>query len=214
MKPLFLILLLSIIIFSHCDSQLPIVGKKKENSSLFDKIFGNCFALEFGNQHYKSNRIQDNRDGTISLVEVTAGSTCQILGLGNRDTIKAIYYIKKCIQGQVYRSTQNDCKGTGTAENYWGAQKFQFCSENGKCDETTSPAYLACSNDNNLNRAFILNNLSNSQNAILIYNYFATRPDEIPNDFFWLSGLEKINFYIQKLTITYQQTEYNYVLCS
>ena len=68
-------------------------------------------------------------------------------------------YIKKCLQGQVYRPLpDNDCRGTGTAGDNWGAQKYQFCPTNDRAcdmlegyiyvaDPTKSPAAKSCADD-------------------------------------------------------------------
>ncbi|HNN06248.1 MAG TPA: hypothetical protein PKN56_22020 [Leptospiraceae bacterium] len=40
------------------------------------------------------------------------------------------FFLKKCFQGQIYRSSFNDCKGTGDASNNYGAQLLQFCNKN------------------------------------------------------------------------------------
>ena len=71
-------------------------------------------------------------------------------------------YIKKCLQGQTYRSSENDCRGTGAAPD-WGAGKFIFCSSNDRAceilaedssgvfyytaDPAKSPAAVSCAND-------------------------------------------------------------------
>ncbi len=215
MKHLILVLLVSIIVFSQCDN-LPVIGNKKPSEKIKETILRSCWFGSLVTPPRTESRVIDNRDGTISLADVRIAGTdiCIIPGIGKRETFTIKYYIKKCIQGQVYRSAQNDCKGTGTATNYYGAQKYQVCAVDGGCNETTSPAYLACSSDKSLNRTFRLNNITNFVNANLIYSYFSNRPDEIPNDFFWFSGIEKLNFFTRELSTTTQQTENNYVLCS
>ena len=64
---------------------------------------------------------------------------------------QAPVYIKKCLQGQVYRSAENDCRGTGSAADQWGAAKFQFCStDDTSCQDGSgvangsSPAEQSC----------------------------------------------------------------------
>ena len=73
-------------------------------------------------------------------------------------------YIKKCLQGQVYRKSKNDCRGTGTSADNWGAVKLQFCPTNDRAcdmekdydndgikewvaDPTKSPAAKSCARD-------------------------------------------------------------------
>jgi hypothetical protein len=58
----------------------------------------------FGNVNYT-----DNRNGTIT--DNTTGVTWM-----------------KCTQGQVWRSAENDCQGTGNSGNNYGAVQFQWCT--------------------------------------------------------------------------------------
>jgi hypothetical protein len=44
--------------------------------------------------------------------------------------------LKKCLQGQVYREVESDCKGTGNPSNLWGAQVYKYCPENNTSCET------------------------------------------------------------------------------
>ncbi len=62
---------------------------------------------------------------------------------------------KKCAQGQVYRAAENDCRGTGNANDWYGAQKLQFCDkDDGSCTTDSwlnasgnSEAYTSCAGD-------------------------------------------------------------------
>jgi len=56
----------------------------------------------------------------------------------------AIYYYKKCLQGQVYRKTENDCKGIGDASNLYGAQELRMCVERGPCFNVYGEALSSC----------------------------------------------------------------------
>lgn len=93
----------------------------------------------------------DNKDGTLTY-------TYQILQtngwLGNRVVSQRTILIRRCLIGQVYRPTQNDCQGTGTKDTVWGASQLQWCPTNdrscekdGKADSTISPAAKACATD-------------------------------------------------------------------
>ncbi|HBS04311.1 MAG TPA: hypothetical protein DEA96_05045 [Leptospiraceae bacterium] len=64
---------------------------------------------------------------------------------------QAPVYLKKCLQGQVYRSAENDCRGTGSYADQWGATKFQFCNtDDTSCQDgdgvanSSSPAEQSC----------------------------------------------------------------------
>jgi hypothetical protein len=149
-----------------------------------------CWYAELGSTYSKSNRIQDNGDGTIALVEVTAGSTCQFLAFGRKEKVTPIYYIKKCIQGQVYRPAENDCKGTGTADNYYGAQKFQACPTNSPitCSDSESQTMSSCANDTTGGRTWRPGNFLNGTGIENVSSYLKTRTEELPTgktDFYW-----------------------------
>lgn len=50
-----------------------------------------------------------------------------------------LFFLKKCLQGQVYRPEQNDCRGTGDINNNYGATLLQFCDKNdGSCSSQKS----------------------------------------------------------------------------
>lgn len=51
------------------------------------------------------------------------------------------FFLKKCFQGQIYRSSFNDCKGTGDASNNYGAQLLQFCDKNDNSCVREAPYY-------------------------------------------------------------------------
>jgi hypothetical protein len=107
---------------------------------------------------------KDMYDGTIRKSEVRQFIDC--LG-STQNKEKDIVYIKKCLQGQIYRSTQNDCQdpsGGRNAGNNWGALTFQFCTTNdGSCETNwkadpikNSPAAVSCANDTLANRKWHL----------------------------------------------------------
>ncbi len=232
MKPLLILCILSLILVSHCEN-IPIIGGKKKSSAL--KNFNERTLLVCWIGRYtiiKETKIIDNKDGTIALADVTTQVTdyC-FLPLGKTQSINAKYYIKKCIQGQVYRQAQNDCKGTGTAANYYGAQKYQWCSTNDRScekldssgnyliDDTKSPAALACKNDKTIGITWSLVPGVNSSEKF----QFFQRPEEIPlgsNDFFWGdkafdSSTALVAFMDPSKTFQKaNKSDFNYVLCA
>jgi|JI10StandDraft_1071094.scaffolds.fasta_scaffold118727_3 hypothetical protein len=220
------ILLMSIIVFSQCDSNLPIIGKKKKEDPV-GNLFALCFQLELGSNYNKSNRIQDNGDGTISLVEVIAGGTCQFSAFGRafgrHEGVTPRYTIKKCIQGQVYRQAQNDCKGTGTAANYWGAQKLQACPTNdtacddsiGKQSKTLSPARASCINDKTAGQSWDNEYSFSVGKEYNLSKYLSNRADELPvsdTDYYWSFGFGAGNIYGGGVGAQSKDTS-NYVMC-
>ena len=97
--------------------------------------------------------VVDMMDGTVKAEE--EGSTN--------------YYYKKCLQGQVYRQVENDCQGTGSESDNYGAVQLQYCDAadnscngnenynslngNGNLDGNgNSEAYKSCYTDTTLGR--------------------------------------------------------------
>ena len=65
---LIIILLMSIIVFSQCDSNLPVIGKSNsEKESVYSKITQMCFFVRLGGGPH-GYKVIDNNDGTVSLV--------------------------------------------------------------------------------------------------------------------------------------------------
>ena len=112
----------------------------------------------------------DMNDGTIKKQDYShTHDNCHIFP--DTTNYYNIYYIKKCLQGQVYRPTQNDCQGTGAAPD-WGAVRYQFCPTNDRAcdmmttndsgntiyvaDPTLSPAAKACADDTTAGRIWTL----------------------------------------------------------
>lgn len=58
------------------------------------------------------------------------------------------FFLKKCFQGQIYRSSFNDCKGTGDASNNYGAQLLQFCDKTDVSCVQEAPLYYLNGNGN------------------------------------------------------------------
>ena len=78
--------------------------------------------------------LSDNHDGTVSLHHKD--------GFGD---IMHTHLYKKCLQGQVYRSAENDCRGAGTQADLWNASLLQYCNAD---DNTCNPTgqYVAGEN--------------------------------------------------------------------
>ena len=135
-------------------------SEKTTNEQPFTTIWYSCFFLP-NIETVNTRVLTDKNDGTIELA-VTTGQRSNIpyCFFHNRTTtIRTLF--KKCLQGQVYRQPQNDCQGTGTASNNFGAQTFQWCPTNdNSCDvrglnnqffianENISPAAISCKNEN------------------------------------------------------------------
>ncbi len=206
MKYLILVLLVSIIVFSQCDSNLPIVGKeeKSEMKKFIEGLPRMCYfaRLSGSTQGYK---IIDNNDGTISLVSFSnIGSEFCPPPFGKTESTSVVYYIKKCVQGQVYRQAQNDCKGTGTAANYYNAQKYQGCPTNDTaCDDsvgnqskTLSPARASCILDTTKGLSWDNEYSFSVGDKYKLKEYLLTRKDELPitdTDFYWLYNFGSTN---------------------
>lgn len=95
--------------------------------------------------------VTDQMDGSVMLQETSS-----------KGDVKTYYY-KKCLQGQVYRQTENDCMGTGNETDLYGAVKLQYCDKadnscNGGEDKGIldgngkSEAYKSCDSDTTLGR--------------------------------------------------------------
>ncbi|HNF17611.1 MAG TPA: hypothetical protein PK453_28390 [Leptospiraceae bacterium] len=170
---------------------------------------------------------KDNMNGTIT-VRIEKVSGCGMVSLVSDGTL-----LKKCLQGQVYRSAQNDCKGTGTAADYYGAQKFQWCPTNdGACDNSPntasvpspkiSPAGKSCYDETPIGtRHWSLLGAYFNDDASPLYSY-SERKDEIPiTEYVWIiyspfaniSQAATITFSEPQKTVLFAKNSYFYVLC-
>lgn len=198
--------------------------KKKDNRNAIEKYWdsggiGLCLSIRSDENR---DEIVDNRDGTISRITFiySKNDACPwqwgrpASKSGSFTTPKLI--LKKCLQGQVYRKEQNDCKGAGTAANYWNAQKFQWCSTNiSTCTDSESPARTSCLNDTTVGRKW-------TEPSGFVYSkdtkdYFKQRPDEIPfgpTDYYWgafFKSVYNINGESPSPAVNYDSP--HYVLC-
>lgn len=138
----------------------------------------------------------DRNDGTIERFDTTTRiSPC----FGTVITYQTIYF-KKCMQGQVYRSVENDCQGTGNSGDLWGAQLFQLCATTSPedcimrdgqgdrvIDPATSPAAQSCAADSTAGKSWALAyDLSglNSKENIRLPDFNPDLPKD-PGIFFW-----------------------------
>lgn len=231
-----------LLFFFNADCEMnPLLPKKKKSNIHKVKEFVNDYG-SFGCFIYvdqiKYNTVEDNNDGTLSLVQYSGTSSplC-IFNLGSKPNLtrSVQYYVKKCVQGQVYRHTQNDCQGTGNAANYYNAQKYQRCITNDtNCDQldangyylidyTKSPAGVSCRTDITANKSswfiFPITFLGEYSNYI---NYFSDAPQG-SSDYYWIAniagavtqaGTYKLEAYNWKLqSVRFSLTTNNYVLC-
>ena len=101
--------------------------------------------------HERKYELKDNLNGTVDLYMKN--------GFGS---ILESYVYKKCLQGQVYRTTENDCRGAGSEANLWNASLLQYCStEDNACNPmdkfiqgsddyvfgSNSQIYVSCDSD-------------------------------------------------------------------
>lgn len=107
------------------------------------------------------NVLQDMGDGRLGVVTTKYPN--------DPSQWQPFAYIKRCLQGQIYRSVQNDCKGTGSASDIYGATPLQYCSSDigTTCSKSysnstfildgsgTSGFYNSCASDNFLSRKWL-----------------------------------------------------------
>lgn len=191
------------------------------------------------------NVFTDMKDGTIRYQKVSVylenhcGKFGELFHPNTQDTVHSTFYIKKCLQGQVYRSAENDCRGTGSSPE-WGAVKYQFCptndrscdmtakDDNGRdiyvADPTKSPAAKACADDTTAGKSWYLP----MGNVILIDNFLRYSSEIITgtSNLYWINRAyyndKSSTWYIDSsdgsrkyLSNTYiNKNEYAYVLCT
>lgn len=165
-------------------------------------------------------------------------------GMVQYETSENTYYkkllIKKCLQGQVYRKNENDCRGTGNASNNYGAQLLQFCD---KTDDSclnsrrvlsgngNSEAFNSCDSETmshpDFNEKWMLIGSDYFIEILLKrYNLNEMFPDIPPDAKFWLGYADNSlnalysSFSISKLKLSEpgfypsdSQTNRKYVLC-
>lgn len=190
-----------------------------ESKDYEDEILAVCLQKTYvssSNFSY-ADEVQDINDGTFNIIEVQEQIYC--FGL-LRETKTYNLTIKKCLQGQVYRQEENDCKGTGSADDHYGAQKYQWCETNDtSCDddETKSPAKASCLNDNTAGRSWKLLSVDTIYN---VYEDLISINDGIPSgdsDYYWnpysSNTSEAEASTLRGNTDTFSKDTYLYVLC-
>ena len=133
---------------------LPMANCKTEADRSNDWVYNETFyglLLSYLMQTKAEITIEDMGDGTL-LYKKYSGHPDLSYGL------KSAFYVKRCAQGQVYRVAEKDCKGTGSAEDNYGIQSFQYCSNNDLSCESETPVKNADKNDE-----FYLNGEGNSE---------------------------------------------------
>lgn len=225
------LLLLIILILNECDDM-------NRNYHFNDYIKDNIFLIctdGFPSRTESANTWKDQGDGSIRvLTKVKIIHPC----FGGEYTTETFY--KKCLQGQVFRPSQNDCKGTGTAP-YWGAMLFQFCPSNdtacekpkfngdswGNPNPVISPAEHSCSVDSTGGKSWAM-----IDSYYLNKEYVQMAPD-IPtgiSDFIWRGGLDLMQGDTSERTVfrflefgstayingsdSFLKNTFHYVLCS
>lgn len=210
--------LIIIILFINCTlfpSQQSQASKKR------DSVIMSFLLCTFARAPFERYVSKDNMDGTINIrIE-------KVSGCGLVNSVSSGTLLKKCLQGQVYRQAQNDCKGTGSAADYYGAQKFQWCPTNdGSCDTgtgsldvTISPIGKTCSFENLMNRKWSVISYLNSQT---VKSYLDLNQEFPKEEYLWYNVYKFSLGYSEGPIVKLSQFEnvqlslkssYNYVLC-
>ena len=163
---------------------------------------GIFYALIYTRERYDETRVIDMKDGTLKVAKyyVVTG----IFGQGiDKEYEQNSYLVKKCVQGQVYRPVENDCRGKGTQDNWWGAEKYQWCPTNDRACETLNssgyyvydltkiPAFATCSNDTTANIKWELISLDYYSSVAYLEYVQKNLAEEIPTGdsyFYWDRG--------------------------
>jgi hypothetical protein len=187
---------------SYCTSDI-LTGKKVDTFKM-DVPASLFYALIYTRERYSETRVIDMKDGTLKVAkyDVVTG----IFGQGiDKEYEQNSYLVKKCVQGQVYRPVENDCRGKGTQDNWWGAEKYQWCATDDRScekesiynvgiywiDESKSPAAITCKKDqtNNLSWKIYSNTNDSVEYFPKLYTLLNDRRYEIPQgieDYFWI----------------------------
>ena len=223
-------------LFLNCFDNLPTnpFQKKEKKNVLESYLEGGGIGLCLASASSRSVlEVEDNRDGYIRVITNIYGTQPACPWQWGRGESKIGFsgtplVLYKCLMGQVYRKEQNDCKGTGTASNFYGAQKLQLCvdsdssciiSSNNNPDRINinkSPALTSCSQIGSSQL------LQEKELSTLILNYLEGIPNA-ENDFYWEVSLYKdvnnpnlyktfINNYSLRLKSAFLN-EFHYVIC-
>ncbi|HMV81010.1 MAG TPA: hypothetical protein PKA14_23995 [Leptospiraceae bacterium] len=120
-------------------------AEKESVKSLFWEIIS--LSSEY---NLEKGEAKDNKDGTVTFTYILYDRI--MWGDQIKETRTVI--LRRCLIGQIYRSAENDCKGTGSKDNIWGTSFLKwcptndrFCKKNGVADPAISPAAKACDQD-------------------------------------------------------------------
>lgn len=137
-------------VFSCIESEAE--KKERELQSRDELVFIRTICMSGVDTLSEETTYEDRKNGIIKTTIVKEYTReCEPVY-----TKTSVIYFKKCLQGQIYREVENDCRGTGSAEDNWGAVKYQFCPTNddacdlegeGVADPAKSPAAIACAED-------------------------------------------------------------------
>ncbi|MCB1194257.1 MAG: hypothetical protein KDK90_27725 [Leptospiraceae bacterium] len=218
-KILWVILFVSL--FVNCLPPISNPFEKEKEYSVLEQLVGPCLA-GLGKTDESYYEVEDKNDGTLEVVKHNKTTYC--FGLwGTVHRSYGQYFIKKCIQGQVYRSEQNDCKGTGSASDYYGAQKYQWCPTNDtscNSDLKNSPANATCLNDLTASKGW-KPGVGDDTYVQYVLTY---QSDEIPtrdSDYYWWSDsglVDDTEMYAERMQLgtpneKFLKNTYNYVIC-
>ncbi|MDX1959071.1 MAG: hypothetical protein SFU98_10900 [Leptospiraceae bacterium] len=142
-----LVIVANLLITSNCLPFTPDEETKrieKANQQWLTILYTNIFTPK---TYSYEQSITDNKDGTLTFVNIEYEKQ-----FGVRESNRKTVLFQRCLIGQVYRKSENDCRGTGTKETVWGALKFQWCPTNdrscednsGNASPSVSPAANAC----------------------------------------------------------------------
>lgn len=198
---------LAFAIFAGCANAESHNEKKQRDFNTFF-MSGVCWATLQPYSKYLDAR--DNHDGTLSVViEDGKSQTMPLCFFAPSTSSTRTFTMKKCAQGQLYRPLpDDDCKGTGTAADYYGIQTFQWCPTNDySCenlvngsyvpDPAKSPVHASCENDTFLgkkwkvasySKSYLSSNIDTTGTVSEIGMLLATRPDEVPigsSNYYW-----------------------------
>jgi hypothetical protein len=171
---------------------------------------------------------EDQGNGIIRAVATSEAVESSICGSGQPKQKTAVL-LSRCLPGQVYRSDENDCKGTGNETDSYGAQKYAFCeSEDTSCesdyraDPQISPAAMACANLNGIGLHWEL------ADTEIVHSFFPKKNEIltsliplVDSEIFWsaqASEEKNLAYSFQLLTDQYKlikeiKTSSHYVIC-
>ncbi len=206
---------------NNCDNNIPIIGKKEKTNAekLKERLPLNCYFAALFSPNIRTTELIDNGNGTLSIVDILTGTNSPACPWFNSGRLVANVYftIKKCVQGQVFRQSQNDCKGIGTAANNYGAIKFQWCETNdlsctkldskGKrvIDSTKSPAGKSCATEGFILVTAFYNDFRNPKLREQLLTMLTDAP-KTENDYYWTEDPSFIQ--LSSDIVNYEQSAY------